>query len=132
MKKVLFVLLISLLLIYCQKQDNDKIENTTNMEAVTLPEYEIIDEIKLISGEKMGEVLIKSFSRNTPTLERETILREIAKRKGFGRVELYSTLEAQKANYSDSFSKKHPDALKTGYLGSLNKGKFIPGESIYP
>lgn len=92
---------------------------------ITLPKYEIIDEIKLISGEKMGDVLIKSFSQNTSMTKREMILREIAKRKRFDRIDLYSTIEAQKANYSDSFNEKHPDALKTGYLGGLRNGKFI-------
>ena len=96
------------------------------MELIKLPEYEVIDAIKLISGEKMIEVLIKSFSQITSISEQEKIAREIANRKGYDRVDLYCTKEAQKANYSSSFREKHPDALKTGYLGSLKNGKFTP------
>jgi hypothetical protein len=124
--------MFAILLFSCQEKESKKTEETDNAETLILPEYEIIDETLLISGEKVGEVLIQSFSRNTPVSEREKVLREIAKIKGYEKAYLYSTRESQKANFSDSFRKKHPDALKTGYLGSLNKGNFIPGEEIYP
>lgn len=127
--KYTFVLMVLICLIsgQCQKQD-DKVTSSNS----GILNYEIIDEIKLMSGEMMGEVLISSFSRNTPASERERVIREIAKKKNYDRVDLYCTVDAQKANYSDSYSTQHPDALRNGFLGSLRDGKFTPGEELYP
>lgn len=89
-----------------------------------LPAYTIIDQAKLISGGKSGDILITSFSKATPAKVRESVLRRIVRKEGFTEAYLYCTMEAYKANYSSSYLKAHPNALKEGYLGSLRGGKF--------
>ena len=91
-----------------------------------IPEYKVLFQVDLMSGAgKFGEILISSYSKDTPKEERESTLREIIKKEGFVSAALYSTEEAYKANSSESFSKAHPDALKNGYLGQISeKGLF--------
>jgi hypothetical protein len=92
-----------------------------------IPEYKVLFQVDLMSGAgKFGEILISSYSKDTPKEERESTLRKIIKKEGFVSAMLYSTEEAYKANSSESFSKAHPDALKKGYLGQITeKGIFV-------
>jgi len=92
-----------------------------------IPEYKILFQVDLMSGAgKFGEILISSYSKETPKEERESTLRKIIKKEGFISAILYSTEEAYKANSSELFSKAHPNALKKGYLGQINKkGIFV-------
>lgn len=90
-----------------------------------LPAYTVIDQVKLMTGGKYGDILIKNFSKETPRNIRESVLRRIAKKEGFTQATLYCTMEAYKANMSASYLKAHPNALKKGYLGSLKDGKFF-------
>ncbi len=89
-----------------------------------LPAYTVIDQVKLLSGGKYGDILITSFSKSTPADVRESVLRRIAKKEGFTEAALYCTMEAYKANFSSSYLETHPDALNEGPLGSLKGGKF--------
>jgi len=89
-----------------------------------LPAYVIINQIELKSGGIHGDILITSFSTDTPTKVCESVLKCIAEKEGFTEASLYCTREAYQANLSSSYSEAHPNALKEGYLGHLKEGKF--------
>lgn len=108
-------------------------ENVTSKSDRNLPSYKILSQVNLASGGKYGEILIPNYSRKTPKELRESTLRQIAAKEGFAQADLYSTEDAFKANSSASYSKTHPNALKKGFLGSLNRdGTFTPAETLYP
>ncbi|CAM4134746.1 hypothetical protein AQBE111736_01650 [Aquirufa beregesia] len=92
-----------------------------------IPDYKILFQVDLNSGEgRFGEILISSYSKKIPKVERERTLRKIIKKEGFVSAVLYSTEDAYKANSSESFSKAHPNAFKNGYLGQITeKGVFV-------
>ena len=116
---ILLVSFISILIACSNENLSSKDEN--------LPQYKILFQVKLMSGSgKYGEILIQSYSKETPKEERENTLRKIIKKEGFVSAALYSTEDAYKANSSESFSKANPNALKNGYLGQITeKGEFI-------
>ncbi len=108
-------------------------ENVTSKADRNLPSYKILSLVNLASGGKYGEILIPNYSRKTPKELRGSTLRQIAVKEGFAQADLYSTEDAFKANASASYLKTHPNALKKGFLGSLNQdGTFTPGETLYP
>ena len=81
----------------------------------------------------LGDVLIESYSRNTSASVRETTFKAIAEKEGFTHGALYSTTDAYKADDSTSFLKSHPNAIREGFLGSLEEsGLFTPAEVLYP
>ena len=45
---------------------------------------------------------------------------------------LYSTRDAYEANMSASYLRSHPNALRVGFLGTLDAGSFTPGERTFP
>ena len=96
------------------------------------PKYVILDTMTAIGNKFYADVLISSFSPQTPVSERRKAAERIAKKEGFHHVSIYSTREAYKANMSASYLKDHPDALRNGFLGSLENGKFTPGEKTFP
>ncbi len=112
----LTILVSFMIVLFACGSENDK----------KIPEYKVLFQVDLMSGAgKFGEILISSYSKDTPKEERESTLRKIIKKEGFVSAMLYSTEEAYKANSSESFSKAHPDALKKGYLGQITeKGIF--------
>ncbi len=89
-----------------------------------LPDYRVLDRVKLISGEQYGHVLLESLSPKTPAPRRQAVLRDIAAIEGLSIAILYSTEDAFKAAFSESYQKDHPNALKTGFLGRLERGTF--------
>ena len=92
-----------------------------------LPAYTVLFSVDLADGSgRMGNVLVPSLSRSTPISKRESVAKAIAGREGFVEVYLYRTEDAYKADMSSSYAKAHPDALKSGYLGMLRRGKFNP------
>jgi|GEM_PF-2590966 len=97
-----------------------------------LPAYKILYVVEPMKGGKTGDVLMPSLSRSTPTVERESIARRITALEGWVEIRLYSTEEAYEANYSASFAEQHPNAMRTGFLGVISDGQFIPGEIFYP
>jgi len=108
------------------KKDIPETQKNVEKQAIDdLPAYTIIDQVNLITGGKFGDILITSFSRETPRITRESVLKRIAKKEGFKEATLYCTMEAYRANMSASYLKVHPNALKIGYLGSLKDGKFF-------
>ena len=93
-----------------------------------LPAYTV-----LFSDTKFGEFWVPSFSRNTPVKTREAVFGAIAAKEGINDMSFfYSTEEAYKANFSASFARTHPDAMRKGFLGMLQGGVFTAGESSYP
>jgi len=147
-KSICLLFVISILFtISCTDKNDAKIQNDEKSKVVktetkeevvqpekqkSLPEYIILDKINLINGNAYADILIESFSRATPVNERETTIKAIAKKENLQEISLYSTKNAQKATFSSSFAKTHPNALKNGYLGTFEEGNFTPGEEIYP
>jgi hypothetical protein len=84
-----------------------------------------------------GSVLIPSLSRETPVERREVVAQGILKAEDFLTVDLYSTENAFRAGYSQSFDKGCPDEYKKGYWGSFTfqftgKYEFFAGEVRCP
>lgn len=100
-------------------------DNIERAATETLPEYIIIDQMDLLSGGRYGDILVESYSTDTPMNVREKTLRAIMGKENFTEASLYCTREAYKANMSSSYSESHPQALKEGYLGMVwDDGKF--------
>lgn len=98
-----------------------------------LPAYRVLSAVNKVSGAgRFGDVLVAGMSRNTSARKREALARRIGTKEGLSSVSLYSTEEAYKANISESFSKAHPNAMRRGYLGSLDGNTFTPAEALYP
>ena len=92
--------------------------------AIALPEYRVLD--------KVGgyiDVLVPSLRVGTPTESVERIIRAIAGAEGAPEVSMYRTEAAYRANFSSSYAREHPNALRDGFLGSLTGGRFTA--SIY-
>jgi|Wag4MinimDraft_11_1082651.scaffolds.fasta_scaffold01520_4 hypothetical protein len=89
-----------------------------------VPEYIIIDQFDLMSGGRHGDILIKSFSKETPLDKREKVIKKIIEKENFTQADLYCTREAFEANMNSSYSESHPNALENGYLGSVRDNKF--------
>lgn len=89
-----------------------------------LPDYEIIEETKMLDGGLAGFVLIPKLRPSHSADELERIAWAIAKKHGYALLAMYRTKEAMKANDSASYAKAHPRAYKAGYLGSIFDGKF--------
>jgi len=99
--------------------------------AEKVPEYKVLSVVRLLSGHYFAEILIPEFSRKTPVPVREAALRQIAQLEDLAKASLYSSRDAFKANNSEWFAKRHPEAMKNGYLGALEGGQFVPGEALY-
>lgn len=88
--------------------------------------YKILDKTKLISGKGVyADVLLYDVSVKADKGRIESILREIMKNERFISISGYTTKEAFKANWSESYAKKHPNAKAKGLLG------FISEEGIF-
>ena len=92
---------------------------------MALPKYEVIDKMKRGDCVMHGDVLVASYTPTTPVADRERTAKSIAAKEGLDDLFLYSTRDAYKAAYSDSFKKEHP-AASAGYLGRWRDGKFTP------
>jgi hypothetical protein len=121
MKNFLLAFTILLLNIGCGETQKEE----TKVEVV-LPQYTTLFSVDLMSGKgKFGEVLIPKFSKKVKGSEKEKTFRAIMDSEGWVSISAYSTEDAYKANSSESFSKQHPNALKDGFLGSIDEnGRF--------
>ena len=98
-----------------------------------LPQYTVLFSVERFGGGgRFGDVLVPSLSRATPAEERERVARAIAQKEGLADVTIYSSEDAYKANTSERYLRAHPDALRRGLLGSLQSGRFTPGEALFP
>jgi len=122
--KYCLVFLIMFLLVSCKNDDNgvtekQVIKQSPPQKSIVLPDYEIYDTVNKISGQKYADILIPSFK---PSMEEDTLSKvafAILKKEGFDEASFYVNKDAVKANFSSSFSEKHPDAFKKGYLGAI-------------
>ncbi|WP_368411243.1 hypothetical protein [Paludisphaera mucosa] len=89
-----------------------------------LPAYRVVKVITNAVVGRSSDVIVPSLSPKTPKTERESIARAIAQKERLDEAWFYSTEEAARANKSASFAEEHPDAMKRGYLGSLDHGQF--------
>ena len=107
------------------------VENKTVEANEDLPAYVVLYQMK---GRKnklsYGDILVEQFSRTTPQVDRERVLRLIFKHEGIAWGTLYSTRAAHEANFNGGFLDGSPgDAIRKGYLGDVDKeGMFTAGE----
>lgn len=113
-------------------QKSEKFAPVDRKSSTSLPAYKVLYSNKMVSSRKFGDILIPSFSRQTPVTQRESTFRAIAKKEGLHNISFYSIENAYKANVSASFAKSHPNAMRNGFLGMIQGGKFIAGETLYP
>ena len=92
-----------------------------------MPSYTVLDTVKRLDGNKQVEVLVASFTADTLRDHREKAARQVAKKEKADIVLLFSTTDAQKAVYSDAFSKANPSA-SSGYLGRWTQDGFKESE----
>lgn len=91
----------------------------------SLPEYKVLDQLTEIDGTKFGEILIESYSHETPVEEIENTLEQIAQKIHVNKIALYCSEEAERADYSESYMKAHPEAAKC-ILGIYQYRVFYP------
>jgi RNA polymerase subunit RPABC4/transcription elongation factor Spt4 len=109
-------------------------ENIERDKTDDLPRYTILfKNTKIGTSEYFADVLIPSFTKTTSKEKRELAFKKIMEKENFLQASFYNKEEAYKANMSESFLKSHPNALKNGFLGSVDEyGTFTPGEFLYP
>lgn len=118
--------------VWGEYQKSEKFTPVDRESSTSLPAYAVLYSNKMVSSRKFGDILIPFFSRQTPPAQRESTFRAIARKEGLDNASFYSINNAYKANVSASFAKSHPNAMRNGFLGMLQGGKFIAGETLYP
>jgi|GEM_PF-3065578 hypothetical protein len=123
------IFFLSIFIIGCQQEAKESTQpentNTQNIEKqISLPEYEILDEVDQMVGGKYGDILIPSFEPDMNTDSLSKVAFAIMEKEGLDEAAFYSAESAQKASFSSSYQKKNPNALKEGYLGAIREGKF--------
>ena len=91
-----------------------------------LPDYEVLDVEHMIDGGKNIEILVPSYSRDTPVEELTKFCLEIKRIDEYLWVYVYCTREAYEAKHSLEYARKHPGALDEGYLGYYEYDHFRP------
>jgi hypothetical protein len=120
---------VGLALLFSPKRQDQRQEPAPPAAPVAnLPSYRMLFANDKAGGGRFGDALVPTLSRATPEAERERIARGIAQKEGLTNLAIYSTEDAYKANVSASFGAQHPDAMRGGFLGSLDGGSFRPGE----
>jgi hypothetical protein len=90
------------------------------------PAYKVLSEDRSVEKRVVAQVLIPALSPRTESEEIERICRIICYEESIDECSFYSTMEAYEASNSDSYRLEHPGALKQGYLGKMQNGKFFP------
>lgn len=115
------------------KYTPDISKNIKRKASEKLPRYTVLfKNVQLGTGLYFGDVLITSCSRKTPKEEREKIFLAIMEKENLSIAYFYRTNAAYKANNSASYSNAYPNAMKRGYLGSVDNGTFQAAEELYP
>jgi len=116
MQKTLAIFLLSVIA-SCGDSTSDK--------ELTLPKYQIIETTNLLSGGVHADILVFEFTPETPTEILKEAAFTILVNEKLKTLELFTSIEAKKAAYSDSYAEENPDARK-GALGgiSLETGEF--------
>ncbi|MCB0368814.1 MAG: hypothetical protein KDD45_05030 [Bdellovibrionales bacterium] len=78
----------------------------------SLPQYKILDKLTEIDGTKYCEILIESYSRETPKEEIEATLEKLIQKLNVDKIALYCSEEAKLADFSESYRNTHPEAVK--------------------
>jgi hypothetical protein len=125
------IFLLFIFIIGCQQEtrESTKSENNTVQKTekeIELPEYEVLDIVDQMVGGKYGDILIPSFETDMDTDSLSKVALAIIEKERLDQAEFYRTASAQKANFSASYQKENPNALKEGYLGSVKDGEFKP------
>ena len=91
----------------------------------TLPKYQIIETTNLLSGGVHADILVSELTYEMPTEILEKAAFAIQKNEKLKTLALFTSIDAKKAAYSDSYAEKNPHARK-GHLGgiSFDTGKF--------
>lgn len=120
--KRLLTFLTSLILVLFISCNSKKSSENAEVKP-SLPEYELLDKVNLINGQTFADVLIESYSQDTPSDSIQEALIYIAQELDVDEIFLVCSKDAQKANYSASFAEKHPEATDC-VIGSFKNGKF--------
>ena len=97
---------------------NDYVKNEKKEASDGVPEYIVLETNKNGMG-SFGDILIPSLSKEVTFDRIKEIALTIQTIEKLDFISVYSTKEAHKAQYSESYSKSNPDA-KSGYLGGSN------------
>lgn len=101
------------------------------LDRIELPAYRVLDRTQLLGGGTHGDVLVESFSRQTPVVvTRRQILGRIMAEEGFREAALYCSEEAMRASYSSSYAAAHPGAGERCSLGAFSGGRFDSYENL--
>ena len=128
--KWFIVFIMMCILIGCESNDNKVDGEQTKIKkvpakVVVLPEYKIHDVVNQINGKKYADIIIPSFNTQINEDSLSIIAFEIIKKEGFDEASFYINEQAVKANFSSSYSEKHPEAFEKGYLGAITNGKYV-------
>ena len=97
-----------------------------------LPEYRILDRTRLMGGGAHGDVLVESYSRETPAGNRREALRRIMSKEGLSEAALYCSEDAMRASYSSSYAEAHPSEVERCAIGVYVNGRFSSYDDLYP
>ncbi len=112
MKHIIFAIAILVSILSCNSKGGQ-------------PAYSILSAVKVYTGKGIaGEVLIPSLSRSLQKEEREQVLREIMKAKGWHIISAYTSVDAYKEKNCAPYEKRSK-AYKEGYIGKVDElGQF--------
>jgi hypothetical protein len=99
--------------------------------SVTVPRYQVVARVHLMSGGTFGDILLPSVRQNMPIDRLAAIALAIVSKENLVQAEFYRSESARKANSSASYAKTHPGALEKGHLGSIEDGQFKPTPYLY-
>lgn len=110
--------------IYTLKKEYTAIEKPTDIH--NTEDYYVHEFVNLISGGKLASVILKksSLSRNTSVEKRIKIAKFLINKLDVTDLDIYTSIDALKANESSSYYEKNPNALK-GLIGRVEDGVFI-------
>ena len=124
MKKIILMILI-LALIFSFGCSKGRVKSSIMVGDNEKLNYVILDQKETLNGDVYADILVKSYSpADTPVEIRKEVAIKIAEKGGFDQMCLYSTEEAQKANFSTTYARENPGALEEGFLGRYMKGEF--------
>lgn len=127
MKRILILILSLVVFTSCNSKkelERKSLITPRPVPQIMLPNYKIHDLVRKLDGNKFADIIIPSLSPKIRSDSLSQIAFAIIKKERIDEAEFYSTAEAAKAMYSVSYLKKHPNALKDGYLGSISSNKF--------
>ncbi len=98
------------------QENNNPVKNESSITNKTIENHSVIQKTNLINWNILLEVLISTISKETPVEKIKEIALQLSEKYDANQIQIYCSIEAQKANYSSSFAEEHPDAIQTCYL----------------